>query len=192
MESPETFIKAKPFILRHKYRAVKPTGGHKMRTLKTLLLMTLFGFFGNAQTVLPNESLYNIEIKGINGEVLELEQYKGKKILFVNVASECGFTKQYDGLQELYPKYQDKLVIIGLPCNQFGGQEQGVRSEIESFCKLNYGENFPMTEKIEVKGKKNSTLKWNFQKYLVDEQGKLINVFYSITKPMSSKITQLL
>ena len=180
-----------------------------MKTLKITLLMALFSFLGNAQTVAPNESLYDIKIEGIDGKQLNLNQYKGKKILFVNVASKCGFTNQYDGLQELYTKYKDKLVIIGLPCNQFGGQEPGEESEIQSFCRLNYGVDFPMTAKIDVKGdsqhnlykwltqknkngKMDSSVKWNFQKYLVDEEGRLIDVFYSITKPMRTKITKLI
>ncbi len=178
-------------------------------TLSILVIMALFSFLSNSETVSPNQSLYDIEIKGIDGKKLDLNQYKGKKILFVNVASKCGFTKQYDGLQELYSKYNDKLVIIGLPCNQFGGQEPGKSSEIKSFCKLNFGVDFPLTEKIAVKGadkhplyqwltekeknaKMDSSVKWNFQKYLVDEEGRLIDVFYSITKPMSTKITSLL
>ncbi|CAM1346092.1 glutathione peroxidase [Tenacibaculum crassostreae] len=180
-----------------------------MKTLKTILFMTLFSFSGNAQVVSPNESLYDMEIKDINGEKLDLQQFKGKKLLFVNVASKCGFTNQYEGLQELYAAYKDKLVVLGLPCNQFGGQEPGTTSEIKSFCSLTYGVNFPMTEKIEVKGenqhpiyqwltqkekngKMNSSVKWNFQKYLVDEEGRLIDVFYSVTKPMSKKITKLI
>ncbi len=180
-----------------------------MRILKITLLMALFNFLGNAQTVTPKESLYSIKIEGIDGKNLDLNKYKGKKILFVNVASKCGFTNQYDGLQELYTKHGDKLVVIGLPCNQFGSQEPGVASEIKSFCTLNFGVKFPMTEKIDVKGanqhslygwltdkekngKMNSSVKWNFQKYLVDEEGRLIDVFYSTTKPMSSKITKLL
>ena len=171
--------------------------------------MALFNFSGNAQVVSPNESLYDLEIKDINGEKLDLQQFKGKKLLFVNVASKCGFTNQYEGLQELYAAYKDKLVVLGLPCNQFGGQESGTTSEIKSFCSLTYGVDFPMTEKIEVKGdnqhpiyqwltqkekngKKNSSVKWNFQKYLVDEEGRLIDVFYSVTKPMSKKITKLI
>ena len=180
-----------------------------MKTLKITLIMALFNFFSNAQTVAPKESLYDIKIEGIDGKLLDLNQYKGKKILFVNVASKCGFTNQYEGLQELYSKNKEKLMVIGLPCNQFGGQEPGTKNEIQSFCKLNYGVNFPMTEKVDVKGanqhplykwltqkeknsKMNSAVKWNFQKYLVDEEGRLIDVFYSITKPMSSKITKLL
>ena len=180
-----------------------------MKILKITILMTLFSFLAKAQTKEPKESLYEIRIEGIEGTELNLKQYQGKKILFVNVASKCGFTNQYDGLQELYTKYKDKLVVIGLPCNQFGGQEPGTKTEIQSFCRLNYGVGFPMTKKIEVKGenqhsiyqwltqkskngKMNSSVKWNFQKYLVDEEGRLIDVFYSITKPMSSKITKLL
>ena len=154
-------------------------------------------------------SLYNISLTDISGAPLDLSQYKGKKILFVNVASKCGFTSQYDGLQELYKTYKDKLVVIGLPCNQFGGQEPGTAKEIESFCRANYGVDFPLTSKIEVKGASqhpiykwltsksqngvmDSTVRWNFQKYLVDENGQLIDYFYSTTKPMSSKIIKLL
>ena len=154
-------------------------------------------------------SLYNISLTDISGSPLDLSQYKCKKILFVNVASKCGFTSQYDGLQELYKTYKDKLVVIGLPCNQFGGQEPGTAKEIVSFCRANYGVDFPLTSKIEVKGASqhpiykwltsksqngvmDSTVRWNFQKYLVDENGQLIDYFYSTTKPMSSKIIKLL
>ena len=154
-------------------------------------------------------SLYDIPLTDISGAPLDLSQYKGKKILFVNVASKCGFTSQYDGLQELYNTFKDKLVVIGLPCNQFGGQEPGTAKEIESFCRANYGVDFPLTSKIEVKGASqhpiykwltsksqngvmDSTVRWNFQKYLVDENGQLIDYFYSTTKPMSSKIIKLL
>lgn len=171
--------------------------------------MSFFTFFSKAQTLEPITSIYDITINTIDGQVLDLNEYKNKKILFVNVASKCGFTKQYEGLQQLYTTYKDRLMIIGVPCNQFGGQEPGKASEIESFCKLNYGVNFVITEKIDVKGDKqhplykwltkkenngkmNSSVKWNFQKYLVDEKGRLIDVFYSITKPMSSKIVNSL
>ena len=140
---------------------------------------------------------------------LKMADYKGKKILFVNVASKCGFTSQYDGLQELYKTYKDKLVVIGLPCNQFGGQEPGTAKEIVTFCKANYGVDFPLSSKIEVKGASqhplykwlttkvqngvmDSKVRWNFQKYLVDESGQLIDYFYATTKPMSSKIVKLL
>ena len=152
-------------------------------------------------------TLYNIEINSISGDKIDLSAYKGKKILFVNVASECGFTPQYEGLQELYELYKDKLMIIGVPSNQFGGQEPGTAAQIQSFCKLNYGVTFLITEKVDVKGKnqhplyiwltkkenngvKNSSVKWNFQKYLVDENGNLIDYYFSLTKPMSRKITK--
>tara|TARA_R110002051_G_scaffold159536_2_gene230893 strand:- start:6883 stop:7416 length:534 start_codon:yes stop_codon:yes gene_type:complete len=155
------------------------------------------------------EAIYAVPIKDIQGNPLELENFKGKHILFVNVASECGFTSQYAELQKLYEAYRDKLVIIGSPCNQFGGQEPGDENQIKSFCERNFGVSFPLTEKLAVKGpsqhplyqwltdknkngKKGSTVKWNFQKYLVDETGYLVDVFYSITKPSSTKITKYL
>jgi glutathione peroxidase len=180
-----------------------------MKTLKITIIMALFSILGSAQVVNPNKSIYDIKIETIGGGTLDLNQYKGKKILFVNVASKCGFTKQYDGLQELSEKYDDKLVVIGLPCNQFGGQEPGQNNEIQSFCKVNFGVDFPLTDKIDVKGDKqhalyqwltkkenngkvNSSVKWNFQKYLVDEEGRLIDFFYSTTTPMSTKITKLI
>ncbi|WP_405266470.1 glutathione peroxidase [Cellulophaga sp. Ld12] len=157
--------------------------------------------------MLKNHSIYDIPINDLNGVPISLEDFKGKKLLFVNVASECGFTKQYKELQSLSDTYKDNLVVIGSPCNQFGGQEPGEASEIQEFCSLNFGVQFLLTEKIEVKGakqhplyawltskslngKKNSSVKWNFQKYLVDDAGQFIDYYYSITKPLSSKITK--
>ncbi len=175
------------------------------------MMASLFGIFGCKSTSnsgsKPATPICDIAIKDIDGKVLDLKQFKGKKILFVNVASKCGFTKQYDGLEKLYEKYKDKLVIIGLPCNQFGEQEPGSSEEIKSFCRLNYGVSFPITEKIKVKGDEqhpiyqwltqkqkngveNSSVKWNFQKYLVDENGYYVDFWYSMTKPMSKKITK--
>jgi len=175
------------------------------KTLLFLFLCFCFSSFSQG----TSSTLYDIEIEGIDGEIIDLNAYKGKKILFVNVASECGFTNQYEGLQELYTTYKENLVVIGLPCNQFRGQEPGTAAEIQTFCRLNYGVDFPMSVKIAVKGaaqhplyqwltmkekngKKSSSVKWNFQKYLIDEHGALMDVFYSITKPMSKKITNLL
>jgi glutathione peroxidase len=154
-------------------------------------------------------SIYDIEINGLDGKPMSLEAFKGKKILFVNVASKCGFTKQYKELQALSDAYKDELVVIGAPCNQFGRQEPGNAAQIQEFCELNFGVTFPLTEKLDVKGKKQhplytwltskeqngkkrSSVKWNFQKYLVDEHGEFITYFYSLTKPMSSKITKYL
>ena len=152
-------------------------------------------------------SLYSIEINSIDGTPINLNDYNGKYLLFVNVASECGFTGQYEDLQKLYDMYQDKLMVIGVPCNQFGSQEPGNSEQIQSFCKKNYGVTFLMTEKIDVKGDqqhplykwltdktlngtKSTSVKWNFQKYLVDKNGDFVDYFYSITKPLSSKITR--
>lgn len=166
--------------------------------------MALFTF----TTTNAQESIYDIAINDISGNPIDLNTFKGKHILFVNVASECGFTPQYAGLEELHKQFKEGLVVIGLPCNQFGGQESGTEKEIQQFCSKNYGVSFLLTEKIEVKGegkhplykwltdkkingKSSSSVKWNFQKYIVDEKGEFVNYFYSITKPMSSKITSI-
>ena len=154
-----------------------------------------------------NTSIYDIAINALDGSPIDLSSFKGKNILFVNVASECGFTNQYKDLQELSDTYKDDLVVIGSPCNQFGKQEPGDASQIQTFCERNFGVTFLLTEKINVKGSKqhplyqwltskdlngtkNSGVKWNFQKYLVNKEGKLIDYYFSITKPMSSKITK--
>tara|TARA_B100001559_G_C16129776_1_gene452418 strand:- start:13 stop:498 length:486 start_codon:yes stop_codon:yes gene_type:complete len=151
-------------------------------------------------------SLYNISINSIDNEPIKLSNFKGKFILFVNVASYCGYTSQYSDLQKLHEKY-DNLEVIGLPCNQFLFQEPFSEDTIKQFCSSNYGVNFIMTEKINVKGKnqhelyrwltdkdlnkiKDSKVKWNFQKYLVSKSGEFIDVFYSKTLPLSKEITQ--
>lgn len=167
-------------------------------------------FTNQSQEVMnTSPSIYEISINSISGEPINFEDFKGKKILIVNTASECGFTGQYADLEKLYKTYKDKLVVIGVPCNQFGGQEPGTLTEIKSFCEVNYGVTFLLTEKVDVKGDnqhplyqwltkkelngvKSSSVKWNFQKYLIDENGKFIDYYYSITKPMSSKITKQL
>ncbi|MEM9362976.1 MAG: glutathione peroxidase [Bacteroidota bacterium] len=152
-------------------------------------------------------SIYDIEINALNGSSIDLSEFRGKYILFVNVASACGFTPQYRELQQLSDKYDEKLAVIGLPCNQFGKQESGDANEIQNFCERNFGVTFLMTEKINVKGskqhplytwltkkslngKKNSSVKWNFQKYLINREGKLVDYYLSFTKPSSSKITK--
>lgn len=158
---------------------------------------------------MAQQSIYDISINDITGQAINLNDFKGKKILFVNVASECGFTPQYEDLQKLHETYSHKLVVIGVPCNQFGKQEPGTSEGIQTFCKKNYGVTFLITEKINVKGnqqhelyqwltqkekngKTTTSVKWNFQKYIVNEQGKLIEYFYSMTKPLSNKIIKLL
>ena len=145
------------------------------------------------------------EIQTLKGDKIDWSKFEGKYLLFVNVASACGFTPQYKSLQKLYDTYKDQLEIIGLPCNQFGAQEPGSANEIASFCELNFGVSFTLTEKISVKGvnqhplykwltdanengNKSSSVKWNFQKYLVSPDRKLIDYYYSTTDPLSKKI----
>lgn len=151
--------------------------------------------------------LYHIAMDAIDGTPIDFSLFKGKKILVVNVASKCGFTRQYKELQKLSQQYIDSLVVIGVPCNQFGKQEPGNAAEIQSFCQTNYGVSFLITQKVDVKGvnqhplytfltceslngKRDSSVKWNFQKYIVSESGSLINHYYSITSPLSNKITK--
>ena len=176
-----------------------------MYLLKILLIpITIIQLSMNVNNL---NSIYDIKINDISGEPIELSEFKDKYLLFVNVASKCGFTDQYKDLQELHEKYKDDLIIVGLPCNQFGNQEPGNEEEISQFCQINYGVTFLLTEKIEVKGGnqhpiykwltdknlngvKSSTVRWNFQKYLLDPSGNLINYWYSTTSPLSKKIIQ--
>jgi glutathione peroxidase len=156
----------------------------------------------NAQSM---ESIYDIKINRLNGEALNLNDFRGKKLLIVNVASECGFTPQYEDLQTLSENYKDKLVVIGIPCNQFGEQEPGSPDEIMEFCQNTYGVTFILTEKVDVKGDnqhplyvwltqkkkngaKNSKVKWNFQKYLIDKKGFLYFVIHPRTSPTNDSI----
>lgn len=157
--------------------------------------------------VLTGGSIYDFKVKGLEGNDIDFSAYKGKFILVVNTASNCGYTSQYEELEQLYKKYNDKLVIVGFPANNFGGQEPGSNAEIKEFCKRNYGVTFPMAEKVSVKGddihplfkylteeaKKIETpdpvIKWNFTKFLIDKKGNLLKVFPSKVKPMSEEIT---
>lgn len=153
------------------------------------------------------QSIYSVKMNALNGDAINFNTFIGKHRLIVNTASKCGFTSQYKQLQNLHERYKDDLTVIGVPCNQFGKQEPGDAENITSFCEVNYGVKFLMTEKVDVKGKhqhplyqwltnkglngkKSSRVKWNFQKYLIDPQGDLIDFFYSITSPLSKKITK--
>ncbi len=173
-----------------------------MKKIILIASIILLGMGLNAQ----NKSLHNFTVKDINGEDFDLSSLSGKKVLVVNTASKCGFTPQYEGLQELYEKYGgENFTVIGFPANNFMNQEPGSDDQIKQFCKKNYGVTFPMMSKISVKGKdkhpvyqwltskeKNgkmdSKVKWNFQKYMINEDGELVDVAYSRTKPMSDKI----
>ena len=163
--------------------------------------MLSFLNIGNAKY---DKIFFDLKIKDINEENLDLGSFKNKTVLLVNVASNCGFTKQYSELQELYDKYNKKgLVVLGVPSNQFGGQEPGSNNEIKDFCETNFNITFPMTSKVYVKGENahpiylwakenygNSTIpKWNFHKVLINKEGKIEDTFSSFTRPMSKKIT---
>lgn len=173
--------------------------------LTIMLSFLSFFFLAPAPSEDVPASIYDFKVEALDGSTIDFADYKGKKILIVNTASKCGFTPQYEGLEELYKQYKDQLVIIGFPANDFGRQEPGTNEEIAGFCKKNYGVTFPMAAKISVKGKdmapiyhwltnkdynkvKNSSVKWNFQKYLIDENGTLVNVYGSTVKPTSDKI----
>ncbi len=157
----------------------------------------------------PPKMIYDFKVTSIDSQTIDFAQFKGKKILIVNTASECGYTPQYEGLQKLYDTYKNKLVIVGFPANNFGGQEPGINNDIQNFCKKNYGVTFPMAAKVSVKGKDihplfkwlthkdenevmDATINWNFNKFLLDENGKIVQYFSSKVEPMSEEITKYL
>jgi glutathione peroxidase len=168
---------------------------------KSLLLVASFIFLA------PVKNIYDFKVPGIDGSTINFKKFKGKKVMIVNTASKCGNTPQYADLEKLYEEYKDKLVIVGFPANNFGQQDPGTNTEIAEFCKKNYGVTFPMAEKVSVKGEdihplfkyltdealksggEGPVIKWNFTKFLVDENGKLVKVFPSKVKPLDEEIT---
>lgn len=154
---------------------------------------------------LSAQSVHDFTMTSIDGEKVALAQFKGKKILLVNTASNCGYTKQYKELQELQDRYKDDLVVIGFPANNFGNQEPGSNEDIQAFCERNYGVTFMLSEKVDVKGEEMAPLfryltsqdnpdfkgdiKWNFEKFLIDENGKLIHRYRSAVTPLDKAIT---
>lgn len=163
----------------------------------------------NPPKIVAASSIYEFKVEALDGSTIDFSKFKGKKILVVNTASKCGLTPQYDGLEKLYTTYKDKLVIVGFPANNFGGQEPGTNTEIGEFCKKNYGVSFPMAAKISVKGDDtapiykwlcsktengvlDAEIKWNFGKFLLDENGHLITYFPSKVEPMSEELTSKL
>jgi glutathione peroxidase len=178
-----------------------------MRILKTLrsVILVIIPLTGFSQS----DGFYSFKVKTLEGQDFDLSTLKGKKVMVVNTASKCGYTPQYEDLQVLYEQYRQKLVIIGFPANNFGNQEPGTALEIRQFCTEKYNVTFPMMEKISVKGNDihplykwltskeqngviDSEVKWNFQKYLIDENGKLVDVLYSKEKPGSKKVVEWL
>jgi glutathione peroxidase len=183
-------------------KIVKTKNLNLMKTTSILLILLLVAFSLSAQ-----KSFYDFTVKDIDGNDFSFAQLKGKKVLVVNTASKCGYTGQYEDLEKLYNEFKNSgFVIVGFPANNFMNQEPGTNAEIAEFCQKNYGVSFPMMSKISVKGKDmsplykwltskdengvmNSSVKWNFQKYLIDENGKLVDVAYSKVNPYSSEIT---
>jgi glutathione peroxidase len=175
---------------------------------KLLLMFSIFSFFTKpeaiAQGKVPN-SIYDFKVEGLDGKIIDFANFKGKKILIVNTASKCGLTPQYEKLEKLHDLYKDKLVVIGFPANNFLFQEPGTSKEIKEFCTKNYGVSFLMASKISVKGKdmaplyvwltnkkfngvEDSNVGWNFQKYLISENGKYVQSFSPKMDPMSEQI----
>ena len=161
------------------------------------------------KNITMNNSIHQFKVPSLDGGTIDFSTFKGKKILVVNTASECGYTPQYAELQELYENHKSNLVVVGFPTNDFGGQEPGSNEDIKTFCQKNYGVNFPMAQKITVKGndmhpvyqwltskQKNgvtdSEIKWNFNKFLLDENGVLLKKFDSDTNPLSESILGML
>ena len=171
----------------------------KIKLFLLIILMTLF-----SSNVLGNydKLAYDFNFKDLDGADLKLNEFKGKVIIVVNVASKCGFTKQYDDMQKVWEKYQSKgIIMLGVPSNDFGSQEPGNNEDIKNFCEAEFGISFPMTEKVKVKGEeahpfylwakknhgKSAIPKWNFHKIIINRDGKIAETFSSITNPSSKK-----
>lgn len=171
----------------------------------TMLILAGFSFTTPDNPSPKQKSIYDFKVAAIDGGTINFADFKGKKILIVNTASKCGYTPQYKDLEELYRKYKDKLVVVGFPANNFGGQEPGSNAEIKEFCTQNYGVSFPMAAKVSVKGDDihplfhwlthksengvlDAEIKWNFGKFLIDEKGKLLAYFPSRVNPLSEEI----
>jgi len=183
--------------------------------LATALFVALSAFTSKTNNTItnidnaPGKTIYDFKIKSLDGGTIDFSQYKGKKILIVNTASKCGFTPQYAALEKLYQQYKDKLVIVGFPSADFGDQEYHEDTAIKSFCQKNYGVTFPLTTRVDVKGDNitpiykylcsksengvlDATISWNFNKFLIDENGNLIAHFDSKVTPDSPEITKYL
>lgn len=176
-----------------------------MKSFLTIAVFTLFSAFVSPGT----PSIHSFKVKSIDGKTIDFSKFKGKKILVVNTASKCGYTPQYEALEKVYEEYKDKLVIVGFPANNFGSQEPGSNEEIQEFCKARFGVKFPLASKISVKGDDtapiykwltskdengvlDATITWNFNKFLLDENGKMIAYFPSKVTPDSEEILKYL
>ena len=170
--------------------------------INLIIILSLFGF-NTLSNSMENKNFYQFNIIDIDGEKIDLHKFEGKAILLVNVASKCGFTKQYTDLQKLWDNYKEKnFIVLAVPSNQFGGQEPGNNNDIKKFCETNFNINFPITSKYDVKGEnaheiykwaketygKKAVPKWNFHKILINKKGEIHDTFASFTNPMSNTI----
>jgi len=172
-----------------------------------MILLTASSLLKPSSSI-KSANISDLTLKDINLNEVKLAEYKGKVLLIVNVASKCGFTSQYKSLQKIYDMYKGRgFEVLGFPCNDFGGQEPGTNEEIKSFCSLNFKVTFPMFDKVHVKGNEKdplfdlltdnsvtgkSSIKWNFEKFVIDKEGNIVDRFRSITKPDSKKIISLI
>ena len=178
-----------------------------LKKFKLLLLFIMISFLGSSVSANYEKLAYDFKFNDLDGSALSLSEYKGKVIVVINVASQCGFTNQYEDMQKIWEKYQDKgIVMLGVPANDFGKQEPGSNSEIKKFCESKFDISFPMTEKVSVKGPKahpfyiwarenhgkSAVPKWNFHKIIIDKDGKIAETFSSIVNPSSKKFIKTL
>jgi len=178
-----------------------------LKKLKLFLLLIMISFLGNKVSANYDKLAYDFKFKDLNGSALNLSEYKGKVVVVINVASQCGFTNQYEDMQKVWEQYQAKgIVMLGVPSNDFGKQEPGSNEDIKNFCEAKFGISFPMTEKVSVKGAdahpfyiwaeknygKSAVPKWNFHKIIINKEGKIEKTFSSITNPSSKKFIEVI
>ena len=176
-----------------------------LKKINLFIIIIMISFFSEKTTADYEKLAYDFKFNDLDGSPLSLSEYKGKIIVAVNVASQCGFTKQYEDMQNIWEKYQSKgLIMLGIPSNDFGKQEPGSSKEIKNFCEAKFGITFPMTEKVSVKGPdahpfylwakdnygKSAIPKWNFHKIIIDKSGKIADTFSSMTNPSSNKFVK--
>ena len=178
-----------------------------LKKLKLFLLLIMMPFLGNKVSADYDKLAYDFKFKDLDGSALNLSEYKGKVVIVINVASQCGFTNQYEDMQNVWEQYQSRgIVMLGVPSNDFGKQEPGSNEDIKNFCEAKFGITFPMTEKVSVKGTdahpfyiwaeknhgKSAVPKWNFHKIIINKEGKIEKTFSSITNPSSKKFKEFI
>ena len=178
-----------------------------LKKLKLFLLLIMISFLGNKVSADYDKLAYDFKFKDLDGSILNLSEYKGKVVVVVNVASQCGFTNQYEDMQNVWEQYQSRgVVMLGVPSNDFGKQEPGSNEDIKNFCEAKFGISFPMTEKVSVKGSnahpfyiwarenhgKSAIPKWNFHKIIINKEGKIEKTFSSMTNPSSKKFIEVI